>query len=31
MSVTTKISHHVSNATAGLRHVFVRDLSDGDA
>ena len=26
MSVTTKISHHVSNATAGLRHVFVRDL-----
>ena len=26
MSVTTKISHHVSNAKAGLRHVFVRDL-----
>ncbi len=26
MSVTTKISHHVSNAAAGLRHVFVRDL-----
>ncbi|MGB8315812.1 MAG: dihydroneopterin aldolase [Aestuariivirga sp.] len=26
MSVTTKISHHVSNARAGLRHVFVRDL-----
>ena len=26
MRVTTKISHHVSNATAGLRHVFVRDL-----
>ena len=26
MSVTTKISHHVSNAAAGLRHVFVREL-----
>lgn len=26
MSVTSKISHHVSDATAGLRHVFVRDL-----
>ena len=26
MSLTTKISHYVSNAKAGLRHVFVRDL-----